>query len=197
MDAGPWTDRPSVRERRCRLPGDDIVPRAGFVATHAVTISAPPDAVWPWLMQMGWHRAGWYTPHWVDRLLFPANRPSAQQLIAELQSLRVGDFVPDGPPQTRCGFVVDRLDPNHHLVLHSDSHLPLRWRVEGKASVDWTWAFVLRPLDRGARTRLLVRWRIVARPWWLLAGCWAVIAPADMMMTRAMLRGIRSRVLRH
>jgi hypothetical protein len=123
----PRRVRSSVSGRRCILPGDDIVSRPSYVATHAITIQAPPEAVWPWLVQMGWDRAGWYTPHWVDRLLFPANRPSARQIIADLQGLCVGDFVPDA--------------------------------------------------------------------WWLVGGCWAVVAPVDLMMSRAMLRGIRSRVM--
>lgn len=196
MHARPSAVRLGVRVRRSGMAGDEIVSRPSYVATHAITIPAPPEAVWPWLVQMGWHRAGWYTPYWVDRLLFPANRPSAERLIEEFQDLRVGDFVPDGPPETQCGFVVDQLVPNHHLVLHSNSHLPLRWRTEGKARVDWTWAFVLCPLHQGVRTRLVIRWRVAARPWWLVAACWVVVAPVDLMMSRAMLRGIGSRVMR-
>jgi hypothetical protein len=53
------------------MPGDELIPTPSFVATRAITIAAPPEHVWPWLVQMGWHRGGWYTPHWVDRLLFP------------------------------------------------------------------------------------------------------------------------------
>jgi hypothetical protein len=53
--------------------------------THAITIAASADAVWPWLVQMGWGRAGWYTYRWVDRLLFPANGPSADQLLSQHQ----------------------------------------------------------------------------------------------------------------
>ena len=62
--------------------------------------------MWPWLVQMGWGRAGWYTARWVDRLLFPANGPSATQIIPELQSLDVGDFIPDGAPETKTGLIV-------------------------------------------------------------------------------------------
>jgi hypothetical protein len=55
-------------ERRRPLPGDDLAPRPSLVTTHAATLPAPPAEVWPWLTQMGWHRGGWYTPRWVDRL---------------------------------------------------------------------------------------------------------------------------------
>jgi hypothetical protein len=53
------------------LPGDDLIMSPSLVANHADTLDAPPEQVWPWMTQVGWHRAGWYTPHWVDRLQFP------------------------------------------------------------------------------------------------------------------------------
>ena len=84
------------QERRTRLPGDDIVRGPQFTVTHAVTIDVPSEHVWPWLVQMGWHRGGWYTARWVDRLLFPANAPSLDRLDPALQHLQIGDFVPDG-----------------------------------------------------------------------------------------------------
>ena len=115
-------------ERAMRIPGDDIVPTPVVVTNHAITIDAPPECVWPWLVQMGWGRGGWYTARWVDRLLFPANGPSATGVIAELQDLQIGDFVPDGPPETNTGFTVEELIPNRTLVLHSTSHLPASWR---------------------------------------------------------------------
>ena len=83
-------------ERRRRLPGDDLTLHPLAVTTHAATIDAPPARVWPWLVQMGWHRGGWYTARWVDRLLFPANEPSADRLLPEWQGLAVGGTVPDG-----------------------------------------------------------------------------------------------------
>jgi hypothetical protein len=142
---------------------------------------------------MGWHRAGWYTAPWVDRLLFPANRPSGDRILEDLQHLEVGDFIPDGPPESRCGFVVEQLEPRRHLVLHSTTHLPLQWRLHGRASVDWSWAFVLLP-ENPSRTRLLFRWRAVAGPWWLVALLEAAIMPADFVMSRDMLRGLQRRV---
>jgi hypothetical protein len=94
---------------------------------------------------MGWHRGAWYTARWVDRLLFPANGPSAITILPEWQDLSVGDFVPDGAPETECGFVVEHLEPQCALVLHSTSHLPLAWRERHHAQLDWSWTFVLRP----------------------------------------------------
>src|SRR5690242_3699882 len=121
-------------ERGMRLPGDEIIPQPVIVTNHAIDIAAPPASVWPWLVQMGWGRGGWYTARWVDRLLFPANGPSSDTIIERLQTLDVGDFIPDGPPQTETGFVVEQLVPERALVLHSTSHLPASWRRRGVAT---------------------------------------------------------------
>ncbi|WP_433038180.1 hypothetical protein [Actinomycetospora sp. CA-053990] len=72
-------------ERHRLLPGDELCPEPQIVTTHATTIHAPPSHVWPWLVQLGWGRGQWYTARWVDRLLFPANGPSAETLRPELQ----------------------------------------------------------------------------------------------------------------
>ena len=174
------------------LPGDEFVEDAQIVATHAITLPVPPEEVWPWLVQVGWHRGGWYTARWVDSIFFPANWPSASRIVPELQHLHVGDFVPDGAPDTLCGFVVVEQSPHHHLVLHSTSHLPRSWRRRGIAAVDWTWAFVLVPTSGG--TRMLFRWRAHTRPWWLTLGAHAALLPADYVMSRSMLHGIARRV---
>jgi hypothetical protein len=96
----------TARERRQVLPGDEIVLHPNAVTNHAVTIPAPPEQIWPWLMQMGWHRGGYYTPSWVDRMFFPANWPSLDVLDPQLsRELVPGDTIPDGPPGT-AWFVV-------------------------------------------------------------------------------------------
>jgi hypothetical protein len=180
-------------ERRMPLPGDDIVPNPQVVTNHAITIGAPPEAVWPWLVQMGWHRAGWYTARWVDKLLFPANWPSANRIIPGLQEIHLGDFIPDGARETKCGFIVERLEQQRTLALHSTSHLPVSWRERHKATLDWSWAFVLTPIDGGQRTRFLFRSRWNTAPWWFTLGGWLLIVPADFLMSRDMLQGVKQR----
>ena len=183
----------TAEERRRPLTGDDIVPNPDVVTNHATTIDAPPEAVWPWLVQMGWHRAGWYTARWVDKLLFPANWPSANRIIPGLQDIHLGAFIPDGAPETECGFIVERLEPQRALALHSTSHLPASWRQRHKATLDWTWAFSLAPIDGGQRTRFLFRSRWNTAPWWFTLGGWLLIVPADFLMSRDMLRGVKQR----
>ena len=182
-------------ERRASLPGDDLVDRAQVTVTHATSIPAPAEQVWPWLVQVGWHRAGWYTPRWVDVLFFPDNWPSAKEILPQHQALDVGDTVPDGPPRAECYFVVRELVPARCLVLDSTTHLPLRWRERGRAHLHWTWSFTLTPLPDRTGTRLVVRWRARVRPWWLTVVAHLFVVPADFVMSRGLLRGVRSRVV--
>lgn len=181
-------------ERTRTLSGDTLIPDPHVQTDHAVTIDALPAAVWPWLVQMGWGRGGWYTARWVDRLLFPANGPSASRIVPELQEIHVGTFIPDGPPETECGLYVLEIQPERALVLRSNSHLPQAWR--NRATLDWTWAFVLTPEADGRRTRFHFRSRWVTSPWWLTLSGWLGIVPADFVMSRAMLRGVKERAER-
>jgi hypothetical protein len=183
-------------ERSMPLPGDDVVHEPLVLrTTHATTIAAPPERIWPWVVQMGWGRGGWYTARWVDELFFPANGPSADRIVPELQALHVGEWVPDGPPRSRTGFVVEFLEPNRHLVLHSTTHLPPGWSERFGAWIDWTWTFVLRPIDDD-HTRFVFRCRGRVGPWWLALAYRLVITPADFVMSRQMIRGIKARAER-
>lgn len=186
-----WGATPEERQRR--IPGDDLVAGSKAQTTHAVTIAAPPDDVWPWLVQMGWGRAGWYTYRWVDRLLFPANGPSASAILAEHQHLAVGDHILDGPPETGCSFTVRRLEPARLLVLHSDSHLfgPLATRDD--VSMDWVWTWQLTGDGRGG-TRIVQRNNLRLEPTWLHVAYVATMVPADFVMARSHLLGLERRV---
>ena len=136
---------------------------------------------------MGYHRAGWYTPRWVDRWIWHIDNPSSDTVVPELQALAVGDVVPDGEPGTAWYDVV-ALDPERHLVLHSTTHVPPSLR--GVMSVDWTWTFALEPVEAGTRLRLRARASgsaLALVAWHLL------VVPSDFVMARAMLRGIAER----
>jgi hypothetical protein len=188
-----WGTTPGERHRH--LIGDEVVATPRLQTTHAVTIAAPPAEVWPWLVQMGYHRGGWYTYEWVDHYLFHMSNPSADHIVDDLQTLAVGDLVPDGEPGT-AWYVVDRLEAPRHLVLHSTTHIPPAWRTaHPDAWIDWTWAFVLEPRDDGG-TRLLVRVRGDCGPWWMRVVFVGGVVPADFVMSRSMLLGIKRRAER-
>jgi hypothetical protein len=188
---GRWAGS-TAQERRRRMPADELVARPQILTNHAITVEARPADVWPWLTQMGWHLGGYYTPEWVDRLLFPHNWPSLDHLDPVLQRhLKVGDTIPDGPPGT-AEFVVAEVDAPHTLVLHSTTHLPPHWREKFNAEIDWTWSFRLIEL-RGGDTRLQLRVRGRMAPRWLTATYLATIVPADFVMAGGMLRGIKQR----
>ena len=153
---------------------------------------APAPEVWPWLVQMGWGRAGWYTYRWVDRLLFPANGPSSARILPEHQRLGAGDQIPDGPPEVDCWFTVERLEPGRLLVLRSTRHLPASWRRRGLA-MEWIWSWHLDEPAPG-RTRVIRRNRMRLDPWWFERAFLAAVVPADFVMARSHLRGLRDRV---
>ena len=112
--------------------------------------------------------------------------------MPEWQHLAVGDRILDGPPEANCAFVVRLLEPNRHLVLHSREHLPPGCAERYGAEIDWSWAFVLDALP-GERTRLVVRSRCRLEPRWVAAGYVGLVVPADLVMSRQMMRGVRAR----
>lgn len=173
-----WGARPD--EVTMKLPGDELLPDAGLVSTRAITINAPPDAIWPWLVQMGSGRGGAYTYDWIENL-FGLNMHSAGQILPEFQDVKVGDELPMGPSQPVMR--VEVLDPERTLA----------FRI---ADGNWVWIFALQPELES--TRLISRNRIdtaalppAARPFYLL-----LMEPGSLVMERKMLRGIKTRAER-
>ncbi len=136
--------RATQAETHRQLVGDGLVPDADVVMDRAFSLAAPPEAVWPWFVQLGKRRAGWYLPRSVERLV-PAGRRALRRLDPALQGLVVGDVIPDwgGAGAT---FEVAVLEPPHALV-----HVSTRGRVR------LSWAIVLTGTDRGTRVQLRLR----------------------------------------
>ena len=117
----PWQLRwgATDEEVACSLPGDDVVQHATFNATRGVTIQARPEEIWPWVVQMGINRAGWYSYDWIDNL----GRPSAQRIIPapvnEEVARRVAEFSRDAFRAVGCSGVarVDCLVNQEGVVL--------------------------------------------------------------------------------
>jgi hypothetical protein len=130
---------------KCRpLPVDSMISEPLFTSTHAITINAPPEKVWPWIAQMGSGRAGWYSWDAIDN----GGRPSLTSIVPALQTVIRGDIMP-AVPGAEDAFVVAAVDAPRDLVLTvPDGH--------GGNAV--AWEHLLEPLD-GGRTRLLVRGR--------------------------------------
>src|SRR5215217_1447043 len=95
-------------------PGADIVPKGNRAATIAVTIDAPPDRVWPWLVQMGYDRAGWYSWDRLDN----GGHPSADRIHPEWQDISVGDRL-TSTPSGSAWFEVAALAPQRFLGLRA------------------------------------------------------------------------------
>jgi hypothetical protein len=175
----------TAAEAAMPLSGDAMLPQADLVATRAITIEAPPTRVWPWLVQMGQGRGGFYSYDALENLV-GCDLHSADRIIDEWQGLAVGDAVrlhPDVP------LTVAEIEEGSAIVLRGG--VPLG---ETPPPYDFTWAFVVRDGADGT-TRLVVRER------WLYHQRWAglVVEPAEAVsavMSHKMLRGIKERAER-
>jgi hypothetical protein len=169
-----WGTTPT--EVASTMPGDELLPHARYRCTRAITIKAPPEAVWPWLVQVGCLRGGFYSDDLLDNL----GHPSARQIVPDLQHLEVGQWVSMSPtPSERTAFKVKAFEVGSWLL----------W-----LKPDSTWAWTLTPLGDGS-TRLVTRvhalydWR---KPASALLGV-ALMELGDFAMMRRMLLGIRER----
>ncbi|MEO9138312.1 MAG: hypothetical protein ABI345_04535 [Jatrophihabitans sp.] len=133
------------------MPGDDLLPEPDVVMDRAFTVPGPPDGVWPWLVQLGKSRAGWYLPRSVERVLPRRNR-ALRRIEGRWQHLDVGTVIPDyGRDAT---FEVAQIDAPHSLVFRSQ---------RGRVGV--TWAIALAAEGSGTRVRLRLRLHPVHRQW--------------------------------
>jgi hypothetical protein len=182
---------PASQEEQRPLRGDELLADAGDQITHGVTIAARPEAIWPWLLQMGCGRAGFYSIDALDN----DGRRSAREVHPELQRLRVGDIVP-ATPGGEDGFEVLVVEPERALVLgalyDADAKQQRPFDAERPAHF-WhvTWSFVLEPLDEGS-TRLHVRARAAFPSTGRLHAEW--IRPVHHVMQAAQLRHLAARI---
>ena len=160
-----------------KLPGDELLPGADLVTTRAVTIDALPEAIWPWLAQMGSGRGGAYTYDWIQNLL-GLNMHSADTILPQYQGIKVGDELPMGPG--RPVMTVEVADPPRTLAI----------RI---ADQNWVWIFALVP--EGGSTRLISRNRIATSSLGPVARAFYTVfmEPGSLIMERKMLLGIKQR----
>jgi hypothetical protein len=177
----PWHLRwgATDEEVRAPMPGDEIVPKASFNGTRAITVDAPPDTVWPWIVQMGYRRAGFYTYALLDN----AGYESAERILGEYQPPRLGDWMPMAKKVNETtAFKVKAFELNGWLL----------WEKP-----DSTWAWKLSPVA-GGRTRLLSRLKV--RYAWESPGSailtLILLEFGDFPMMRRVLKGIKLRAER-
>ena len=172
----PWQLRwgATIEEVERAMPGDDVVKFPTFNATRGVTIQARPEEIFPWLVQIGVTRAGWYSYDLLDNL----GKPSAQRIIPELQHVAVGDVIPMSP-DGKQGLRVKDFEANQWM---------LWWDNKG----DSTWYWGLSPLDE-SQTRLITRVRTQyhwLRPSILFS---LLVEFTDIVMMRKCMLGIKQR----
>jgi len=171
-----WGATKEVVERT--MPGDDLLADPDVVSTRAISIDAPPSAIWPWLVQMGSGKGGVYTYDWIENL-FGLHMHSTDEILPEFQNPTVGDVEQLGAKGPRLRIEV--LDAERAMVIRSEDG-------------NWVWAFGLYPMPNG-RTRLVSRNRIatpgashVSRLFTTL-----IMEPGSLIMERKMLLGIKQR----
>lgn len=151
--ARPWHLRWGATDEELTetLPGDEVKPDATNQVTHAITIDAPPERVWQWLVQIGQNRGGFYSYSFLENM-FGLRIHNADEIHQDWQGLTEGDFIPSAPPDwlggkyvDKAGWFVVRIEPNHALVLRDE--------IE-----HGSWAFILKPLADN-KTRLIARAR--------------------------------------
>ena len=163
----------TAEEAAARLPGDELLEDADGVATRAITIDAPPSAVWPWIAQMGPSpRGGAYTYDWIENLL-GLNMHSADRVLPEYQQPQVGDGF--GYGANKMSFAI--VEPEHVLATQS-------------ANGNWVWTFVLE--DQDGKTRLISRNRFRLPTLKDKIGM-IPMEPGSLVMERRMLHGIKQR----
>ena len=173
-----WGARPDEATRE--LPGDELLAAADIVSTRAITVEAPPRAVWPWLVQMGSGRGGAYTYDWIENL-FGLGMHSADEILPQFQDVKVGDEFQLGPNRPKMR--VEILDPERAFTIRF-------------ADGNWVWIFALFAED-GA-TRLVSRNRIATPQASALMRLFnlLVMEPGSLVMERKMLLGIKERAER-
>ncbi len=172
------------------LPGDDLVSEPARQSTRAITVRAPAAQVWPWLVQLGADRAGFYSYDWLENL-FRLGIHSADEVVPAWQQRAVGDLVHADAAGTG-GWYVARVVPGEALALQMANVAAGRpMRRDELLGWEFLWTFAVRDAGDGT-SRLLVRERVGFGNRWA-ALLMSPVGLVSFVMTRKMMRGIRDR----
>ncbi len=181
-------------EIKSHLPGDALVDHPRYNATHAITIKAPAARIWPWLVQIGQGRGGFYSYDWLENLV-GCDIHNANQILPQFQELKLDSLVRLAPPPAKAGmpdlvFKVALIEPQRALVIVTPGSFEA---TAGTLLPFASWAFILQPLDETA-CRLIIRFRSTYH---LSLGGFlinqALLEPIHFVMERKMLLGIKQR----
>lgn len=185
----PWHMRwgAAKAEVAAPMPGDEIVPRSQFNATRAITISAPPEDIWPWIAQVGYGRARFYSYDLIDN----AGEPSADRIIDEYQNLEVGDLIPmfHETHGLAIAYRVDSFQANEWMLWVHRPH------ENEQPDSTWSWQLQRLPNDNTrfiTRMKQNYRWQTPRLAMFNLI----LMEFGDFAMERKMLKGIKTRAER-
>ena len=175
------------------LVGDDAVPAADGQTTRAITVDAPPEAVWPWIVQIGADRGGFYSYDALENL-FGLGIHSADGIVDGWQDLVPGDLVYATRSRTGGWVVVECRPPETLVLCVADVATGRALRRTDPPGWEFGWTFALRRTPDG-RTRVLVRERVAfGSP--LMRVLMYPVGAVSFLMTQRMLSGIRARAER-
>lgn len=160
------------------MPDDGLVSDPIFNATRAITIRATPSQIWPWLIQMGFGRAGFYGYDFVENLGSGRGIQSARSIVPEFQNPKQGDELPLSIAAT---LVYGPIQPNQVMI----------WR-SSDVPCDGTFVWQLVPIDAN-HTRLIsrIRWNYPSSPGGFILGVFTEFT--DHVAIRRILEGVRDR----
>jgi hypothetical protein len=181
------------------LPGDALVHQPKLQTTRAITIHATPAQVWPWLVQMGFGRAGFYSYDQSEKAAGGADPDRSRRILPEFQQVQVGDVIPWG--EKGEGIPVRMVEPESVLALGGTVDASTGKFVDQASrrperTVEVSWTFVLKPVG-DASTRLITRTRVAYDSPAIGAAVRALLEPGQYLMERKMLLGIKERAETH
>jgi len=162
-----------------RLPGDELVEDPPYSVTHGITIHGTPADIWPWLLQLGQERGGFYSYQQLENLV-GCQIHNIYEIDPTIQIKSVNERVSLGATEAHPSYIVRAIEPEHALVLYGED-----------PAVKTTWQYVLKPID-AKRTRLLVRSHFAWKPGfvnWLFYA--VVVPPLHFIMERKMMLTVK------
>lgn len=194
------------------FPGKNLIKNPMLDLYYEIEINARPEEIWPWIQQVGYHRAGWYIDTWWDEfeqkyfwpMIVPKDargtyQPASQVILPEYQHLKKGDIVPDGPPGSAYYEVVE-VEANHLLLLYATSHFKYMaprfvYKTRYYPRGAFCWAFIIQIIDSD-HSRLFSWWQAEGYPKLGFLIYKPFIIFVDRAHQNQIMKGIKSRVER-